>query len=191
VLASSSEFPSCPESIPTEERTESSTIPTNFLQTFPEQRTPFLWIHRADQDSQDPKSIVDQLSRVVWSCELCLIVNRSQLDEYQQARLDKAAAEGACRQLTETLISVTFRRKADLLSLYKRCLHRDAAVLVATPNPIQDRWILEAIDALSFPSMLFELMKNSDVRAKKISQGTHFLLFETNTEGEMCILRAS
>ncbi len=174
-----------------QDRADSSLIPSNFLENFPEQQTPFLWIQKAEHDLQDPKFIVDQLSRVVGSCELCLIVNRSQLDEYEQIKLDEAAAQGASRRLTETLFSLTFRRKSELLKFYKRCLNRDAAVLVATPRPIQDKWILEAIDALSYPSMLFDLLKNSDARAKKIAEGTHFILFEINTEGEMCLLRAS
>ena len=120
-----------------------------------------------------------------------MIVNRSQLDEYEQIKLDEAVTEGNGRQLTETLFCLSLKRKPDLLKFYKRCLRRDAAVLIATPEPIQDKWIFEAIDALSYPSMLFELLVNSDARAKKMVQHTHFLLFEINTQGEMCLLRAS
>jgi pSer/pThr/pTyr-binding forkhead associated (FHA) protein len=164
-------------------------IPASFLTEFPLPIGNMLWRQLGNGSKREARQIIDQLSLVDWDAKLSLIVNRSQIEGEDCGTLDFSLSTGESRRLTETLYLLQSKSQPIVLDFYRRCLNKDAAVCVASPKPLKNEWIAESIDALSYPSMLFELVSKSAERAGKLAQGTHFLLFEPNTSGELCLLR--
>lgn len=162
---------------------------TTFLNEFPVRVGKSLWKQSADK-RRTPLQIIDRLSLIEWDAKLSLVVNRSQIDDADCNSLDFSVSKGESRRLTETLYLLQNKSQPAVLEFYRHCLNRDAAICIASPNPLNDKWILDSIDALSYPSMLFELVTQSQDRAIKLINNTYFLMFETNNQNEICLLRS-
>ncbi len=165
-------------------------IPATFLSEFPVQVGKSLWKQAANGSGKEARQVVDRLSLLDWDATLSLIINRSQIEDSECGTLDFSISTGESRRLTETLYLLQSKSQPVVLEFFRRCLHKDAAVCIASPKQLEDKWILDAIDALSYPSMLFELVSNSQDRAVKLTQGTYFLLFEPSSQSELCLLRS-
>jgi pSer/pThr/pTyr-binding forkhead associated (FHA) protein len=164
-------------------------IPVQVSEFFPVQVTKNLWTQSNGQGALEPKQIVDSLAQIVWSAQLALIVNRSQLEEAEGRALDFCLTAGEARRLTDTLYLIESENKVNLFEFYRRCLCKDAAICIATTNKLTNHWILDTIDLLSYPSMLFEVGSRSKERAYSLCSQTLFLLFERNSQGDLCLLR--
>ncbi|MEZ6134698.1 MAG: FHA domain-containing protein [Pirellulaceae bacterium] len=175
----------------TDSTASSTSIPSRFLAGFTQTEGKLLWRQTADAAMWEPLRLIDCLMASEWESHLSLIVNRSQVDAAQSGTLDFAISAGHSRPLTETLYLLHSTRPSEILEFYKRCLTKDAAVCIASFGPLSNHWLHEAIDALSYPSMLFELLDRSPERARQLARKVHFIMFEPNTQGELCLLRSA
>jgi pSer/pThr/pTyr-binding forkhead associated (FHA) protein len=164
-------------------------IPTALLVEFPRQFSQSLWKQPEGGHKKEPRQIIELLGKLDWQAQFSLIVNRSQIDEPERGILDFSLSTGESRRLTETLYLLQSDSQPIVLDLYRRCLQKDAAVYIASPGQLTDKWILDAIDALSFPSMLFQLVTKFQEREALLTAGTYLLMFEPNSDGELCVLR--
>jgi pSer/pThr/pTyr-binding forkhead associated (FHA) protein len=167
-------------------------IPSAFLAGFSRsEKSNLLWRQTAEAALWEPIRLIDCLLSAPSRSHLSLIINRSQLGAAQFATLDFDAKSGNYRALTESLYILQSHNHEAVLQFYKACLTKDAAVCIASEKPLSDFWLHDAIDILSYPSMLFELLSKSPERAQQLVRKVQFVMFEPNTQGELCLLHAS
>lgn len=162
--------------------------PVNWWEEFEPTQPNWLWVSKAGRNTGESSRILDLLVTTEWDARLSLIVNRHQLSDEQCGALDFAISCGEAIALTETLFLLQPTKKEVVVDFFKRCLTKDAAICVASDQSLQEPWLRQAIDALSYPSMLYELTKESKTRAHELAKAVRFLVFEANHQGELCLL---
>jgi pSer/pThr/pTyr-binding forkhead associated (FHA) protein len=167
---------------------ETDSPPAALMRHFHRQNDSLIWGQCSPSGIPEAKQIIDSLQGLQGQALLSLIINRDQLDKSEAGALDFSCSSGETRALTETLYLLTSPQIEVPLEFLKRCLGQDAVVCVATSKPLEPAWILEAIDMVSYPSLLYQLVCRSPERASKLSEGISFLIFEPNRQGELCLL---
>lgn len=173
---------------------EQKRLPDSFLMHFRRSKEHSgLW-HQVKAGPSTQGRVLDALLRADIQVCLSLIVNRYQLDKLEQGTLDFAVSTAESRALTHALYLLSSKRLEIPLEFYKRCLGKDAVVCVASDQQLDEVWLHGAIDTLSYPSLLYQMVVKSPNRASQLLQGVIFLLFEaprddrTSSEGGLCLL---
>lgn len=135
-----------------------------------------------------PSRILDALLRSDYGGNLSLIVNRYQLGPSEQATLDFTVSTAESRPITNTLYLLQSDRQQIPIEFYKRCLGKDAVVCLGSKTPLRNAYLDNVIDTLSYPSMLYDLVCNSNQRTEEILKPVDFLLFEAPADGGLCLL---
>lgn len=149
-----------------------------------------LWIQKSAASPEQSAKLLDLLLACKLDCRFSLVVNRSQLTTSNSGP-EELLSFCTERALSETLFLLQSETQADVVAFYRRCLTKDAAVLLATDGPISDVWLRTAISSLSFPSLLHGVIQKSRGRTVQLAQGARFFLFEPNMSGKFCLLRKS
>ncbi|MCA9127161.1 MAG: FHA domain-containing protein [Planctomycetales bacterium] len=145
-------------------------------------------LHQIEIGRQQQNRALDLLEACRLRERLSLIVNSSQLEAAEAKALERQVSFCDVRRISAALLVIESNHHRDVLDFYRRCLGRDAAVCVVTEMPLNDVWLRNTVGSLSFPSMLFDVARQSSQRAAQLMQGVKFLLFEPNTDGELCLL---
>lgn len=159
-----------------------------FVGEFETDEDSLLWTQKAPGSKQQAEKLLDLLQASNVEQRLSLIVNRSQLDA-QLLQTDTSLLS-FCKEraLTEALSLLHSDRPSDVLDFYRLCLTKDAAICVATNGPLSDIWLRDAIDSLSYPSLLSGVVQQSSRRAAQLVHGATMVLFEANSDGQMCMI---
>ncbi len=113
-----------------------------------------------------------------------------QLSSLRVRELDAAIASGEAQTLCEALCLMQSADPRRVLSMYRSSLTRDAAICIGSEQQLSQGWLDQALDVMSYPSMLFDQLSRRPERVTQWVQSVHFILFEPNRQGELCMLRA-
>jgi len=145
-----------------------------------------LWKQRTQPVSDLQLNILRSLVKL--SLNVSLIVNRRQIDAAAMTLIQFQMVPGELTDLTETLCMVSTKRESVFQAVCKACVGRDAMIVVAGRQPLNPRWIEQSLDAISYPSLLMSVVKESPSRAKTLAKSLEFLLFEIAAHGPLCLL---
>jgi pSer/pThr/pTyr-binding forkhead associated (FHA) protein len=148
-----------------------------------------VWEQRT-KGQQAASRILEKLLQSNVPALYTLIVNRQQLDGFEKGTLDFVLSTRESRALTETLCLVESHKPSNNIEFYKRCMGKDAAVCVVSSEPLSAAWLHGAIDVLSYPSLLADVVQRSSSRARELTSQVHFILFEPHAGGELRLLRS-
>ncbi len=163
-------------------------VETGFYSQFVETDNNLLWKQKPPASPPQAEKILDLLLAEQLDCRLSLVVNRTQLTS-QGSSSEALLSFCSERALSETLVLLQGDTQSDVINFYRRCLTKDAAVCLATSGPLSDVWLRTAISSLSYPSLLYGVVQQSRGRTLQLAQGSMFVLFESNANGELCLLR--
>jgi pSer/pThr/pTyr-binding forkhead associated (FHA) protein len=116
------------------------------------------------------------------------VINRAQLDSNRLLSLGNSSPGGLIARLSETLWIRRFCDREALRELFTHCWGRDAIIVIATRKSLDARWLEDALDVLSYPSLLTNVVSDSNSRARRLTKGVEYLLFESLPDRKLCLL---
>ncbi len=186
LLASSIAMPESANNESVSDRLPAFHVPIAFRDEFKPAADGVTWQQASTGDRSASERILEVLlkhspkaqDKAQYKAHYSLIVNRSQVEGAESSALDFLLSTRESRLLTETLCVVESHKPENIIEIYKRCLGKDAAIFIASAEPLSNEWLRDAIDTLSYPSLLADVLHREPARAQEMAQLVYFMLYE-------------
>jgi hypothetical protein len=146
------------------------------------------WIWRQNEECDHGRwcNLLDSINRL--GVHLNFIINQTQVDFSEFTTRDQLPQTPSMLQLSQTLWMIRSSEPSVLSRVFMSCWGRDAAIVVGTRDDFETRWLEDALDVISYPSLLKSVLSTSDSRAHQLSKGIQFLLFESDSDNRLRLL---
>lgn len=146
----------------------------------------WIWKQNSECDLERSCSLLESIQGL--GVHLNFVINQSQIDLSRFAGRDQFREFFSAIQLSQTLWMVRSRNSEALKKISMNCWGRDGSVIVGTRDDFQTRWLEDALDVLSYPSLLKKVVCTSESRANQLSKGIQFLLFESDSDNRLRLM---
>lgn len=164
-----------------------STLAALLLKEFSaEASKPWIWRQNDECDLERWSTLLSSIVR--FGVHVHFIINRSQNNFSALSQQGQSAEGTVFWQLSPTLWMIRSSDPLLISKVFLECWSRDSVVIIGTSNELETTWLEDSLDVLSYPSLLMNVLSESESRSQQVSQKIQFLLFEWAPDSRLRLL---